>query len=162
MESGSTSTAGSTVSLRLALRRSRRLRWVLAGIVVMVVAFGILAYLLLQPASTPSTATQRFNQAALRYAGTQIVWSTGPAVKSTHILPLRDLAAALKTAVRPSVARDVNTSDLIRRYGPDHEVALVVLAGDFNSLPPDEGLVLNGELVVLVDTARDRAIYLNY
>jgi hypothetical protein len=41
-------------------------------------------------------------------------------------------------------------------------VALVVLFGSFNSLPPDEGVILSSQVVVLVDTARNRAIYLNY
>jgi 4-amino-4-deoxy-L-arabinose transferase-like glycosyltransferase len=158
MESASTSTATSTASLRLALRRSRRLRWVLTGVAVLVVGVLIYVYLALQPASTAST--QRFDQVALTYANSQIVWVNGPTVQSTQILPLRRLAAVLQATVHPHVAQDVNTRDLIRRFGANRQVALVVLSGDFNSLPPDEGVTLNGQVVVLVDVHQNRALFL--
>jgi len=159
MESASTSTGASTASLRLALRRSRRLRWVLGCIIVLVAAFLVIAFVVLRPGTT-SSATQRFDQTALRYADSQIVWNQGPRVAGTSILPLRRLAGTLKQTVHRHVAQDVNVSDLVRRFGRNRQVALVVLSGDFNSLPPDEGVVFNGQIVVLVDTAHNEAFYL--
>jgi hypothetical protein len=160
MESASTSTAGSTARFRLALRRSRRLRWVLAGMVALVAGFIVLAIVLLQPASTATPPP--YEQTALRYAHTQIIWSKGPSVQSSRILPLRRLAAALRTSVTPGVARVVNVPDLLHRFGPNQRVALVVLFGSFNSLPPDEGVVIASQVVVLVQMPQNRAIYLNY
>lgn len=159
MASANTSTGTSRASLRLALRRSRRLRWVLAGIATVVVGFVVFAVVLLRPDSSTSP-NQRFAQAAVRYANTQIVWNRGPSVTSTRVLPLDGLSAALKKTVPRHVAQDVNIADLIHRFGARREIALVVLTGDFNSLPPDEGVVFNGQIVVLVDVRQNRAFYL--
>jgi hypothetical protein len=128
--------------------------------VVLVVGFLVLAFLLFRPGTT--TTPPRYVQAALKYAGTQIIWNKGPSVQSSQVLPLRRLAAVLPKTVSPSVAKAINVPDLIRRYGTIRRVALVVLFGSFNSLPPDEGVIIASPVVVLVETPQNRPIYLNY
>lgn len=162
MASTNTSTGASTASLRLALWQSRRLRLVLAGIVLLVIAFLVFAFVLLQPGSTPPP--NRFDAAALRYANGQIVWNNTPSVQSTQVVPLDRLSATLRRAVRPTVAAHIDPGipGLIQQFGRTHKVALVVLTGSYNTLPPDEGVNTNGQIVVLVDTIDTRGIYLNY
>jgi hypothetical protein len=77
-----------------------------------------------------------------------------------RVVPLDELKAALSGRVPAHVAQDVNVSDLIARYGPKHRVALVVLSGSYNSLPPDEGVPVTGDVVALVDQPSNRVLLL--
>ncbi|MBV9282456.1 MAG: hypothetical protein JOZ41_20450 [Chloroflexi bacterium] len=100
----------------------------------------------------------RLTQAALAYSQQYIEWSRGPTVRSSQTVPLARLDGALARNVPPRVRRDVNVSDLLRRFGPRRRLGLVVLYGVYNSLPPDEGVEVNGDLAVLVDVATNRVL----
>jgi hypothetical protein len=102
------------------------------------------------------------NPRALYYAQHQMVWMSGPTVVTSYVLPMRELPRALRLYVPRKVARDVNTADLIRRYGANLQIGMVVLRGVFNTLPPDEGVVVHGDVVVLVDVKHDRGLFLTY
>lgn len=138
------------------IRGRRRVLWIAGPLVLLAAAFGLYIFAL-----SPSSGGSSVDQAALRYAGQQIVWNQGPTVQSTHIVRLGDLQHTLAAATPPRVANDVNVPALIQRYGAGRQVALVVLSGEFNSLPPDEGVVARGDVVVLVDTKTNRALYVN-
>lgn len=127
---------------------------------LLLAAAGSIAFFILSPFSGSSQSA--VDQAALTYSQQQMVWSQGPSVQSTRILLLRDLSAALSASVPVHVRRDVNVPDLVRRFGSNRQVALVVLTGVYNTLPPDEGVVVRGQAVVLVDTRTDRGIYQNF
>ena len=79
-----------------------------------------------------------------------MAWERGPTVAWSRLVRLGELDAALQP-VHLAGRHDVNTVDLIHRYGKERQVDLVVLQGRFNTLPPDEGVNVNGEVVVLVD-----------
>jgi hypothetical protein len=108
-----------------------------------------------------SSGQSQIESVATSYAQQKIVFLKGPTVVSTDVLPLRRLAATLARRVPRHTAQDVNVADLERRFGPDRKLALVVLTGTYNSLPPDEGIVSNGTIVVLVDVRKNRAIFIN-
>ena len=97
---------------------------------------------------------------ALSYARKHIVWLQGPRVRSTHTIPLRRLQPLLARTVSSTLRNDVNVPDLERRYGPDRKVAVVILNGVYNSLPPDEGIDIRGDMVVLVDVRTNRVLFL--
>jgi hypothetical protein len=124
---------------------------------VLLLIIGGVAYYAL--ASSPSRSA-RIDQVALADARAQMVWSQGPTVQSTQILKLGQLSAALARSVPLRVAQDVNVQDLERRYGPQRTVALVVVNGVYNTLPPDEGVNLRGDAVVIVDVRTNRALFL--
>lgn len=89
-----------------------------------------------------------------------MVWIKGPTVVSARVIQLRDLEKNLRVEVSPAVWRDVNVRALRRQYGPNRQVGLVILSGVFNSLPPDEGVVVHADVVVLVDARTNHGIYL--
>lgn len=120
----------------------------------------ILGRLVLAYRAQHSDEREAAGQAAQHYAQTTTLWSSGPTVRSVQILPVKDLRAALRTAVAPGVAADVNVDDLARRVGSNRRVALVVLNGVHNSLPPDEGVNVNGDVVAIVDLNGDRVLLL--
>lgn len=97
--------------------------------------------------------------AALAYARQQMVWIQGPHVRSVHTVPLNRLEGALAAYAPPNIRNDVNVSELVHRYGPRLDVAVVMLSGDFNSLPPDEGVVLH-DAIVLVNARTHGAFFL--
>lgn len=110
-------------------------------------------------ASSPSEES-RVDAAALSYARGNTVWTKGPAVRATRIVRLKDLNAALAATTPGSVRPHIAVSDLIRQYGPEREVGLVVLTGTYYTLPPDEGVNLNGNVVVLVDVKTNKVLLL--
>jgi len=131
-------------------------RW---RLLVAVVAFALAISGLWFALSASATSTQdRAGQAALSYAQQRLVWNSGPSVQSVHLVVLRKLRPALAASVPPSTAQNVNLDDLIHRYGANRLVALVVLHGVYNSLPPDEGVNVNGDIVVLTDARTDRIL----
>jgi hypothetical protein len=88
-----------------------------------------------------------------------MVWTHGPGVQSVQTVPLAQLPDAMRPL--PSSVRDnVNVSDLLRRFGRRERVAVVIMTGTYNSLPPDEGVDVKGQVVALVDTRDDRVILL--
>src|SRR5947209_106334 len=82
---------------------------------------------------------QQATQTALAYSRRTMAWNSGPAVASSRVVTLSALDTALQL-VHLIGRHDVNTADLIHRYGKDRRVNLVVLHGTFNTLPPDEGV----------------------
>lgn len=147
----------STTAASASRRRIRARVWLVAAVVALAICAAILWFAL----SASATPTQsRFADTALRYGQQYMTWSSGPSVQSTHIVPLRGLEGALSAAVPPATRRSVNVSDLLRRYGPGRRVALVILHGVYNSLPPDEGVTVAGDVVVLVDVQSDRVLLL--
>lgn len=139
-------------------RHALRPRFLLSLLVVLVVVGAALFwYGLAAPAGSASSA----RQVALAAARSQMQWYSGPTVQSTYAIPLRQLQATLNRSVQPeSVAQDVNVQDLIRQYGPNHRIILVVLLGVYNSLPPDEGMTIRGDVVVLVDARSNHVLLL--
>jgi len=132
----------------------RRRVVMLAGVVlVCLVVYRVLAYV-----SPRSSAGFRAQQTGMDYAQQYFVWAHGPTVVSQQTLPLGRLPAALHSAVPVAVSQDVNTDQLLQQYGPHRTVALDVFHGTYNSLPPDEGLQLTGDVVVLVDVARNKVL----
>jgi hypothetical protein len=99
-------------------------------------------------------------QAALQYARTEMVWIQGPSVGHERTATMGALPALLRTLASTSLRQDVNTADLIRRYGPHRPVDIIVLSGVYNSLPPDEGVNVQGEVLLLVDPRTDRVLFL--
>ena len=89
-----------------------------------------------------------------------MLWNSGPRVRSAQVLPLRLLPRDLASSVSASVRQHVNVPDLLRRYGPNRQVVLVVLYGVYNSLPPDEGVEIRGDAITLVDPKTNRVLLL--
>ncbi len=144
-------------SASLGARRGRGRILLLGALVVLAMCAAILWFAF----SVAATSSQsRFADTALSYGQRYVIWSKGPDVQSTHIVPLHGLEGALVANVSPTVRQSVNVSDLVRRYGPNRRVALVVLHGVYNSLPPDEGVSVNGDVVVLVDVQSNRVLLL--
>ncbi len=137
--------------------RSSRLPLAFALIVLgLVVGVGLLWYGL-SPSSPPLNSA---TQAGLVYSRDYMLWKSGPRVRSAQVLPLRLLPRALAASVSVSVRRHVNVRDLLRRYGPNRQVALIVLYGVYNSLPPDEGVEIRGDAITLVDPKTNRVLLL--
>lgn len=129
-------------------------------LVLLVVAAGAAALIgYLAAPSAPSTQA-RARATALAYVQKYMVWSNGPQVQTVRLLPVSSLPTALASSVPPHVAQDVNVSDLQRRYGPTRRIALVVLNGVYNSLPPDEGVDIHGDIVVLVNVRPEKVLLL--
>jgi hypothetical protein len=98
--------------------------------------------------------------AALTYARTTMAWQSGPDVQSVHVVQLSHLSQALKRYADPAVASHVNVSDLIRRFGRNRSVGLVILRGTFNSLAPDEGVILH-QAAAMVDGTTYKVLLLS-
>jgi hypothetical protein len=99
-------------------------------------------------------------QAGLQYARTEMVWIHGPSIAHERTATMGALPALLRTLASTSLRKDVNTADLIRRYGPHRRIDIIVLSGVYNSLPPDEGVNVQGEVLILVDPQTDRVLFL--
>jgi hypothetical protein len=109
--------------------------------------------------SLGSSGTDSISRAAIAYSRGQIIWDSGPTVQSVHVVPLRNLSRALASYAPPQVSPNINVGDLQRQYGPNFRVGLVVLHGDFNSLPPGEGITLHFA-VVLVNARTNKGFFL--
>ncbi len=139
--------------------RARTIRLPLAFALIflgLVVGVGLLWYGLSpsSPALTPAT------QAGLVYSRDAMEWYSGPQVRSAQVLPLRLLPRALAASVSVRVRRHVDVPYLLHRYGSNRQVALVVLYGVYNSLPPDEGVEIRGDAITLVDPKTNRILLL--
>jgi hypothetical protein len=135
-------------------RRGRRLLGI-AGILVVGIALG--GVLLLTGVTSASDPAEN---AGLTVAREQMVWAHGPSVVSRQAISLSDLPAALHRSVSPRVVSDVNVPGLIRRYGAHRKIVLVVMTGEYNSLPPDEGIEVNGEAIAIVDAHTNHVLLL--
>jgi hypothetical protein len=153
MASASTSTAASIA------RRRRQLTWLAALLLVILVGGSVALFLYDFPVS--GSSPNPTEQAALSYARQQMVWNSGPTVQSVHVVRLGKIEPVLAANLPAHVVKDITVSDLIQRFGAHRQVAVVVLSGVFNTLPPDEGIVVHGNAVVLVDVRTQRAIYIN-
>lgn len=141
--------------------RARTIRLPLAFALIflgLVVGIGLLWYGL-SPSSPPLNPA---TQAGLVYSRDAMEWYSGPQVRSAQVLPLRLLPRALVASVSARVRHDVNEPylNLLRRYGPNRQVALVILYGVYNSLPPDEGVEIRGDAITLVDPKTNRILLL--
>ncbi|HLJ67286.1 MAG TPA: hypothetical protein VKX16_07980 [Chloroflexota bacterium] len=136
----------------------RLLHWGIPLLALALIAGGALLLVL---ATRGSSAPSPLAQDALAYGRHEMVWQTGPVLQSIRVIALRDLGPALSAAVPARVRQDVNVPDLIRRFGANRRVGLAILRGTFNSLPPDEGIVLTGDAVVLVDAKTGKGLYVN-
>lgn len=104
-----------------------------------------------QNATAAPSAAQGAGDIARRYAATTTLWNSGPTVTMVRITRLTRLRAALHHAVTAQVADDVNVADLEHRVGRNRQVAMVVLHGTFNTLPPAEGVTITGNMIAIVD-----------
>lgn len=130
---------------------------VLLVLLMMLLGAGLVWYGL----ASPSTSAPGATQVALSYGRSEMQWFSGPTVQNTYTIPLRQLHATLERSVQPpNVVTDVNVPGLIRQYGPNHRIVLVVLYGVYNSLPPDEGAEVRGDAVVLVDARTSHVLLL--
>lgn len=98
--------------------------------------------------------------AAIEYAKMQIVWSSGPTVASSHTLSMKRLEKALELYAPAHLREDIDVSGLIKQYGENRKIVLVILRGTYNSLPPDEGRIVTGDIAVLVDVQKNQGFYL--
>ena len=143
--------------MRLASLWRRRSIRLLVPLLILLLGAG-LAWFVVSASATSSQ--NRAGAAAMSYARTTMVWSSGPGVHSVQVVPLRNLAATLRASAPSALQQDVNVADLIRRVGPDRRVALVLLSGTYNTLPPDEGVIVNGEVAAIVDLKTNRVLLL--
>jgi hypothetical protein len=121
-----------------------------------------LALLILAYAYSALTTSRQLHATAvgLSYARGYMSWSYGPTVQSARIIPLKQLESALRTSVPTTVRQDVDVPGLVRHYGANRQVDLVVLSGTYNSLPPDEGVMVTGDVVELVDARTNKVLLL--
>ena len=122
---------------------------------VICVALAFLAYL--HVSSSPAGTA---GDAALRYARTEMVWTHGPSVLHERAATMGALPALLPRLANVMLRNDVNAADLIRRFGAGRKIDIVVLTGVYNSLPPDEGVDVQGEVLVLLDPSTERLLFL--
>lgn len=101
-------------------------------------------------------------QIGLDYTRQYMVWQSGPSLVSSRTLALRQLSAVMRTSLPRPTQHDVNVPDLIHRYGANRLVDMVVVHGVFNTLPPDEGIVVRGTVVVLVDAQSNRVVFMTF
>jgi len=113
----------------------------------------------LSPLLNPPADT---TQIGLDYTRQHMVWASGPSLVSSQTLALRQLSRAIRTSLPQPVQHDVNVPDLIHRHGANRSVDMVIVRGVFNSLPPDEGVVVRGVVVVLVDAQSDRVLLMTF
>lgn len=139
------------------MKRHRRSRVLLLSVGVLVcIGLAWVAYSAFFGSSGGSNATQ----AGLRYARAEMVWTHGPSVAHQRTGTTGMLPALLPALANTTLRKDVNTADLIRRYGPNRKIDIIVLSGVYNSLPPDEGVDVQGEVLVLVDARTNRVLFL--
>ncbi len=130
-----------------------------AAILLFVVCLAAAWFTVLAPLLNAPTNTA---QIGLDYTRHYMVWESGPSLVSSHTLALRQLGAAMHSSLPPPTQHDVNVPDLIHRYGANRSVDMVVVHGVFNSLPPDEGVVVRGTVVVLVDARSTRVLLMTF
>jgi len=118
----------------------------------------VLAFVIWQSSRGPTSA-DRAQSAALSYSRNYMAWSSGPQVQNVHIVPLREVERTVRVYVHVPY-RDVKLGGLLTQYSPQRSIAVVDLHGVFNSLPPDEGVVAPGDVVVLVDVKTDKVLLL--
>jgi hypothetical protein len=135
--------------------RLRLLALLLLGVIVLAAAV-----VWVENVTAAPSAAQRAGDAARRYAIATTLWDSGPTVEAVHVVPLSGLEGVLHRAVSSRVAADVNVSDLEHRVGRHRQVALVVLHGVFNTLPPDEGVTVTGDMVAIVDMRTNHVLLL--
>jgi hypothetical protein len=137
-----------TVAPPARTRDGRRLAAALIIIGAVLVALVVVGFQLARSVDVSGQA--QATQTGLQYSRTTMAWERGPTVAWSRLVRLGGLDAALQS-VHLAGRHDVNTAALIHRYGKERQVDLVVLQGRFNTLPPDEGINVNGQVVVLVD-----------
>lgn len=140
--------------------RRRIQRRLLAPLVTLAVLLALGGWILWYLTGSGSVVTSASGQTALNYARSYMVWQAGPSLKSTQEIRMGQLSQTLARSVPASVRSGVNVGDLISRYGPNRQVDLVILSGTYNSLPPDEGVEINSDVVVLVDPRTNRVMLL--
>lgn len=129
----------------------------LALLGVIVIAAAVIWY---QNATAAPSAAQRAGTIARSYAARTTLWNSGPTVTEVRVVPLTRLATTLRRTVTTQIADDVNVADLQRRVGTNRQVALVVLHGVFNTLPPAEGVTVTGNMVAIVDMRTRKVLLL--
>jgi hypothetical protein len=122
-----------------------------ACVVLAYVAFSVFAG---SPGESAAT------QAGLQYARSEMVWTHGPSITHARTGTTGALPVLLRSLANTTLRQDVNTRDLIRQYGPRRKVDIIVLSGVYNSLPPDEGVDVQGEALVLVDVKTNKVLFL--
>jgi hypothetical protein len=106
------------------------------------------------------SASQRAGEIARSYAARTTLWDRGPTVTDVRITRLSELEAQLRRRVTPQLASDVNVGDLQHRFGHNRVVALVILHGTFNTLPPGEGVTVTSDMVAVVDMRTHQVLLL--
>jgi len=137
-------------------RRGRRRLLLLSVGVAACIVLAYVAYAIFAGSSGGSAATR----AGLQYARTEMEWVQGPSIAFERTATIGALPAQLRTMASTSLRKDVNTAGLIRHYGPRRPIDVIILSGVYNSLPPDEGVNVQGEVLVLVDPRTDRVLFL--
>jgi hypothetical protein len=135
--------------------RLRLVALALLGIIVLAAAV-----VWIQSATAAPSAAQRAGAIARTYAARTTLWNSGPTVTEVRIVPLTRLSATVHRAVTAQLADDVNVADLQRRVGRDLRVAMVVLHGTFNTLPPAEGVTITGNMIAVVDMKTKKVLLL--
>lgn len=123
-------------------------------LIALVLAAGV-AVLGYEIVHSSSSAQQEPTQAGLVYSRKTMLWEKGPQVQTSRTVHLHSLSRALRGL---AARHDIDVPQLIKRYGGNRSVDLVVLAGKFNTLPPAEGVDIYGQVVVLVDVKTRRVL----
>jgi hypothetical protein len=110
--------------------------------------------------ASAGSSTSAATQAGLSYARENMEWQSGPSVVQARTARVGELPGLLPKLLDTTLRRDVNMTDLVRHYGADRQVDAVVLTGVYNTLPPDEGLNIRGEVLALVDVKTNRVLFL--
>jgi hypothetical protein len=126
----------------------------------LVVAFAAIAILWVVFGAARTSPQDQVAQQGLSYAQQKMVWTSGPMIRIVQEVTAGTLEAALRRSVSSPVRANVNVPDLVRRYGRHHRFVLVILHGTYNSLPPDEGVEVLGDMVELVDEQSRRVVLL--
>jgi hypothetical protein len=119
--------------------------WIAGGMLVVALLAG---FLMAIRASSASGSIE--SRAALQYAASQMSWQSTPTVKLVQNGRIANLSSMLLRHVPEAVATGVNVPDLKRLYGAQTPITLVVLQGSYNSLPPDEGITSNSDVISIV------------
>ncbi len=138
---------------------TRRLRGPLILLAVCAVLGCILLVALAYSASA-GTSESAPTRAGLIYANNVMVWIHQPVIVHTRNAELGALPSILPSLTNTALRQNVNTADLIRRFGAHRRVQVLVLSGMYNSLPPDEGVNIQGEVIVLTDLKTDKVLFL--
>ncbi|GAC1472752.1 MAG: hypothetical protein NVS2B16_28680 [Chloroflexota bacterium] len=137
------------------ISRTRRFIWPVVALVLLVGGVGIALFAF---AGAPTTADRRAVQRGENYGRQEVVWSQGPSIESEKVISLNQLSSTLASMVPTTTQQNVAAMPLARRYGARRRVAVVVLRGTYNSLPPDEGVAVTGDVLVLVDVKTDHVL----